>query len=297
MPVRSLQRAVVFALIGFAGGAAHASFHFMQIEQAVGGVNGDPSAQAIQLRMRAAGQNILSQTRLVVRDAAGGNPILLEDMTANVPNSQAGRRILIATPNFSKHTSVPATPDFIMDPIPVSYLAAGRLTFEDDFGTIYWSLSWGGTNYTGSQTGSTVNDADGNFGPAFNGILPSSASSDIRALQFTGAAGAASTGNSLDYAVTPGAPTFINNANLSFTVLNLVPNITAVSQESNDVRVTWLAQPGRTNVLQRAVGLANGGSSTNFIDISPNAFGGTNYLDVGAVTNFPSAFYRVRLRL
>ena len=43
---------------------AHATFHLMQIEQVIGGVNGDTSAQAIQLRMRFAGQ-----TQVAERDA------------------------------------------------------------------------------------------------------------------------------------------------------------------------------------------------------------------------------------
>lgn len=34
-----------------------ATFHLMQIEQVVGGVCGDTTSQAIQLRMRDAGQN------------------------------------------------------------------------------------------------------------------------------------------------------------------------------------------------------------------------------------------------
>ena len=37
---------------------AHATFHFMQIEQVIGGVNGDSTAQAIQLRMRSAFPNL-----------------------------------------------------------------------------------------------------------------------------------------------------------------------------------------------------------------------------------------------
>src|SRR2546427_10552005 len=56
---------------------AHATFHLMQIEQVIGGVNGDITAQAIQLRMRATGENQVSQGRINVRDAAGLNPILI----------------------------------------------------------------------------------------------------------------------------------------------------------------------------------------------------------------------------
>lgn len=193
-----------------------AAFHFMQIEQVIAGVNGDTTAQAIQLRMRSGAQNFVSQTRVVVVDATGSNPILLENMTTNVPNGQAGRRVLLATPNFTNYTNIPLVSDFVMDPIPSSYLAAGQLRFMDDFGTIYWSLSWGGSAFTGSTTGSFTNDTDGIFGPPVNGPLPSTS---LQALQFTGAASAASTNNLAQYAVTSGAATFISNGNVSFTLV------------------------------------------------------------------------------
>ena len=93
--------------------------------------------------------------------------------------------------------------------IPASYLPAGRLTFEDNGGTIYWSLSWGGAAYTGSTTGSPLNDADGTYGPSFPGPLPWTSN---RALLFDGAAGDLSTNNAADYIVTVGAATFTNNA-------------------------------------------------------------------------------------
>ena len=56
---------------------------------------------------------------------------------------------------------------------------------------------------------------------------------------------------------------------------------------------------GRTNVLQATAGDASGGYNTNsFTDIFTvtNTVGTTtNYLDVGAATNAPSRYYRVRL--
>jgi hypothetical protein len=42
-----------------AAAPAGASFHLMQIEQVAGGFCGDRTAQAVQLRMRAAGQNLV----------------------------------------------------------------------------------------------------------------------------------------------------------------------------------------------------------------------------------------------
>ena len=195
---------------------AQAAFHFMQIEQVIGGVNGDTTAQAIQLRMRAVGQNITSFTRVLAVDATGANPVILENMASNVPNGQAGRRILLATPNFANYTDIPLVADFIMDPIPVSYLAAGQVRFMDDGGTIYWSLSWGGAGYTGSTSGDTANDSNGNFGPPVSGALPSTS---LQALRFTGNSSAASTSNSLQYALTAGPAVFTNNAGSNFTLV------------------------------------------------------------------------------
>jgi hypothetical protein len=195
---------------------AEAAFHFMKIEQVIGGVNGDTSAQAVQLRLMAGGQNQVQSSRLIVRDAAGLNPVVLEAMDAPVASGTAGRRVLLVTGNFLKYTNPALTlptqtataPNFIMDPIPASYLAAGSLTFEDDFGTIYWRLTWGGTNYTGATTGSTTNDPDGNFGK-LSFALPTSG---LQAVRYQFLAANDSTSNDLDYLLTTGAAAWLNNA-------------------------------------------------------------------------------------
>ncbi len=115
---------------------ARASFHLMQIEQVIGGVNGDTTAQAIQLRLRSLGMNLVASARVRCWDAAGQNPIVLMNMAANVPNSAAGARILIASENFASHTSPAAVPNFTMtNLIPVDRLAAGSITFESDGGS------------------------------------------------------------------------------------------------------------------------------------------------------------------
>lgn len=193
---------------------AFASFHFMQIEQVISDVCGDTSQQAIQLRMRAAGQNIVSEARLRAHDATGANPVMLIDMGSDVAISAAGARVLITSADFATEQGI--TPDFTLgNLIPASYLSAGRLTFEEDTGTIYWSLAWGGAGYTGSNTGNTTNDSDGNFGPPFGNPLPFAES---RALFFTGAFGASSTNNAVDYAVTAGPATVIANNGTSVTL-------------------------------------------------------------------------------
>lgn len=204
-------------LVAMAASPTFASFHEMQIEQVIGGVNGDTSIQAIQLRERVAFQNLLSQgPSLIVRDAAGNNPVTLITFNANVSNAAAGARILVVSPNFV--TAYPGvTPDFVMtNVIPPSYLAAGKLTFEHvSFPPALWSLAWGGASYTGTNTGNVTNDADGNFGPAFAGALPSSTA---QALQFTGAAGDPSTTNAANYALTAGDAIFTNNTGAGATL-------------------------------------------------------------------------------
>ena len=116
------------------------------------------------------------------------------------------------------------SPDFTLaNPIPASYLSAGRLTYEDDLGsvsspgTIYWSIAWGGANYHGSNLGSTFNDADGNFGPAFGSGLP--ANQFAQGIIFTGSATSLSTTNQADYAFTANPAIVTRNNGLAFTIV------------------------------------------------------------------------------
>lgn len=197
--------------------AASATFHLMQIEQVIGSVNGDNTAQAIQLRMRAGTQNFVGQSRLVAFDASGANPIVVMDIPANVANSGAGVRVLVSTANFNALTAPACTPDFVMTtPIPASYFNGGKLVFENDTSTlIAWNLAWGGANYTGTNTGATFNDADGNFNPPFASALPSSG---YAAIHYTGTATGVSTTNAADYELTGDTTTWTNNGGASFTL-------------------------------------------------------------------------------
>ena len=210
--MRTFRTLCVAAVGSLAAGVASAqtdSFHQMQIEQIVGGLGGDSSKHAIQLRMRGPHENLVTQGRLVAYDAAGANPVLLTDFPTNVPVPGTGGRILIVSTGFPS----PVTPDFTMtNPIPPGYLLAGKVTFEDDIGGILWSVAFGGANYTGTNLGLFTNDPDGNFGPAFPGPLPLL---DNRALQFQGTATATSTTNAADYLLTTGPATLFNNAGAS----------------------------------------------------------------------------------
>ena len=203
--------------LGLLAATSLGNYHVMQIEQVIGGVDGNSNAQAIQLRMRSAGQSVVTNGRLRAWDANGANPILLLDIASNVTNSAAGSNILLTSLAFD--TMMQNVPGYAKDftlatTIPASYLTGGRVTFEDNSGaTIWWAVAWG--SFTGANTGSTQNDADGNFGTPFASALPANLRQGIR---FTGAASALSTTNSTDYAFTANPATVRNNAGTSFVV-------------------------------------------------------------------------------
>lgn len=208
-----------------AAGAAQASFHLMQIERVQGGVNGDLSQQAVQLRMRSGFQDQLQFARLRVFDAAGGNPVLLVDFTTTVANDATGDRVLVATAAWAAAQS-PA-PDYTMSAIPPAYLPGGRLVFESDGGAPVYSLCWG--TYAGANTGPLDNDDDGNYGPCVPGALPSDG---LSALAFEGPATALGTTNAADYSPTPGAAVFTNNARASAVVV--APPVVARGGDCHD---------------------------------------------------------------
>ena len=73
--------------------------------------------------------------------------------------------------------------------------------------------------------------------------------------------------------------------------------ITGVTKISTNILVTWQTGANKTNALERSAGAA-GSFSNNFaaIFIVTNTVGTTtNFLDVGAATNVPAFYYRVRL--
>ena len=82
------------------------------------------------------------------------------------------------------------------------------------------------------------------------------------------------------------------NSASSFHIISVVPS-------GIDLLVTWMMGSGKTNALQATSGDFSGGYNTNdFSDIFTvtNTVGTvTNYLDLGAATNGPTRYYRVRL--
>jgi hypothetical protein len=74
--------------------------------------------------------------------------------------------------------------------------------------------------------------------------------------------------------------------------------IISATAEGSNVRLIWTMGSDKTNALQLSTGAVSGNYSNNFADIFTitNTVGSvTNYLDVGAATNAPVRYYRVRL--
>ena len=75
--------------------------------------------------------------------------------------------------------------------------------------------------------------------------------------------------------------------------------VTGIMMQGSDILVTWVTGGiCQTNILQRATGAADGSYTNNFTDIFTvvGATGNTtNFLDVGAATNFPFCYYRVNV--
>ncbi len=193
------------------------------IDIIVAGVDGDTSRQAIQMRFFQINQCVAGMM-LTAWDAAGANPVDVLTIGSEVANNGVGDTVLLASPNFAAIDS--PTPDFIMSNlIPASYLAAGSLTWQwigDP--AIFWRVCWGGAAYTGSTVVALDNDSDGTVAPAFNGGLPSVATSGLMYdPNFAGLEGASSTpGDSnwseADYRFTTGAAILTNNAGNSATL-------------------------------------------------------------------------------
>jgi hypothetical protein len=202
-----------------------APFHLMQIEEVIAGVDGDPTAQAIELRLRSAGQTQVGGAELVAYDANGQNPVVLLNISASVMSGSAGANILLTSAAFNALMVGVAgySSDFTLtNTIPTSYLRGGRVTFEQDSATpgqtanILWTVTFG--NYTGPTAKATTNSSGsvGNSPAVPTTGLPTSGKQGIL---YTGAASGTNSNNSTDYALTADPATVTNNKGNTFTVV------------------------------------------------------------------------------
>src|SRR6478735_2137580 len=99
--MRSLTAVAIAVAMPLVVSNAWATFHEMEIEEIVGSINGNTQAQAVQLREKALGQNLVSNANLWASDANGANRVLLLNIAANVTNAASGARILLTTSAFT----------------------------------------------------------------------------------------------------------------------------------------------------------------------------------------------------
>jgi hypothetical protein len=78
-------------------------------------------------------------------------------------------------------------------------------------------------------------------------------------------------------------------------------HIVSTTQEGNNIRVKWTTVGGHTNRVYVSTGVAGGGYTNSFGNLSPfiiipgTGASTTNYLDVGGATNVPARYYRIGL--
>jgi hypothetical protein len=69
--------------------------------------------------------------------------------------------------------------------------------------------------------------------------------------------------------------------------------ITSIVRETDDLWIVWTTAPGKTYALERSDSASSGFAAIFTVTNTTGTM--TNYLDLGAATNLPPQFYRVRL--
>jgi T5SS/PEP-CTERM-associated repeat protein len=123
-----------------------------------------------------------------------------------------------------------------------------------------------------------------------NGVLQASAGRVVEAF------GAVVNNGTIDLV---GGSTMFHSSFTNNGIVLATLEVVGIAKAGKDIRITWTSPLGQTNELQATTGGPGGiYSSNNFSAVFAvtNAVNPTtNFLDVGAVTNFTSRYYRLRL--
>src|SRR6266550_229658 len=130
---------------------AGATFHLNEITKVMVGLNGNNTIQAVELKMLAGGQNLVSGVSVKVYDAAGTQVDSLGSFTGSVPAGIAGRFILCATENFAATFRI--TPDLIVKPGLLE--GTGQISFEEP-GCLINALAYGSVTTPKNGTSSAA---------------------------------------------------------------------------------------------------------------------------------------------
>ena len=105
---------------------ASAAFHLNEITKVMVGLNGNNTIQAVELKMLAGAENLVTGMSIKVYDAGGTLVDSLGTFTGSVAAGLAGRRILCATENFAVTFGI--TPDLLIK--PGLLVGTGQVSFE-----------------------------------------------------------------------------------------------------------------------------------------------------------------------
>lgn len=103
---------MIGAAIGLYPVSADAIFHIAHIQRVMTGLDGTTGVQFVEVRMDAAGQNLVSGTKLIAFDADGDFSHVVLTLTHNVLSGD-DRSFLMASAAFAAEAGV--TPDFVFD--------------------------------------------------------------------------------------------------------------------------------------------------------------------------------------
>lgn len=127
--VFALAALLAIALLAGAAPPARAAFHLIEINKILTSFNGDATIQAVELRMMAGSQNLVSGMSIRSYDAAGVALATHGTFAVNLPagGALADRKILCATSAFAAAFGI--TPDLVIaDGLPS---ATGQVSFEE----------------------------------------------------------------------------------------------------------------------------------------------------------------------
>jgi hypothetical protein len=128
--MKRLAVAVAFAAVVVTASPARALFHIAVIDEVMIGVNGDPHAQYVEIRMLFAAQTSVEHTVLAFFACDGGAvSTQIDGLPGNISHGGNGVRWSMGTDAFATATGV--TPDFTFQPISnngmISYVPCGMV--------------------------------------------------------------------------------------------------------------------------------------------------------------------------
>lgn len=121
-----LAVAVAFLAVVIAASPARALFHAAVIDEVMMGVNGDPTAQYVEIRMLFPAQTSVSHSVLAFFTCDGmGVAAEIDGLPSNIAHGGTGVRWSMGTDTFATATGV--TPDFTFQPATSSYFPCGMV--------------------------------------------------------------------------------------------------------------------------------------------------------------------------